>query len=332
MFVKKLYETVLKRKIARVNRHLATIRFRDKAVQEMYTYSVMSGGKRFRPLLVMLSCEAVGGDSKNVVPVAAAFELLHKASLIHDDLIDEDEYRRGKETFHKRYSRQKAVVMGDLLVAVAFDQLYRHRKHLGANFPECYHTFLDTFRQLSLGELREEVLRETSSVASSDIEALHYQKTAVLIESCFKIGAIAGGGNRDEVARLSAFGRNVGLIFQTVNDINNIDGLESKVKHKLYTDVAAKRKNHMIAHALNTAKEKGELSRILSKKTLSGGDVERILKIVRSNGSIDYAYRQIDHYLDDAKKALSGLPISSTKVVLTKLLDEAKSKWFWHSK
>jgi geranylgeranyl diphosphate synthase, type I len=332
MFLKKIYKKVLQRKIALVNRELERIRFRDKDVQEMYGYSVLAGGKRFRPLLVMLACEAVGGKAKQAAPVAASFELLHKASLIHDDLIDEDEYRRGRKTFHVQFTKQKAVVMGDLLVAVAFDQLFRQRDFLADRFPACYQTFLDTFRQLSMGELKEEILRERTTLESSDIEALHYQKTAVLIESCFRIGAYCGDGREQEVAILADFGRNVGHIFQIINDINNIDGLESKVKHKLYSDIAGKRKNHMILHALKTAPQKVELCRILSKPSLSGRDVERVLFIVRSNGSVAYAYKEIDQYLWESRKALSGLRPSATKRILTKLLDEAKSTWFWQSK
>ena len=196
----------------------------------------------------MISCEAVGGKSNAIIPVACSMEILHKASLIHDDLIDEDNLRRGHETFHKRFGSKKAVIMGDLMVSIAFENIIRHRQKIKdpiqqKRYDACLYSIISTFRRLATGELAEEVLKTKTEVCETEIEEIIYNKTAVLIEQCFRAGAILGNGSKSEVNMLSCFGKNVGLAFQTINDINNIDGMEKKIKKTFATDLFQKKKN-----------------------------------------------------------------------------------------
>ncbi len=333
MFIKHIYKTILKRKIDRVNRHLGAINFDEPEFQEMYDWSVNASGMRFRPLLVMIACEAVGGDSRRIVPIASSFELLHKASLIHDDLIDGDDFRRGVEAFHHKYTRAKAVVMGDLLVSLAFEGLFESRDILGDRFLDAWQTLITTYKTLSLGEIREEVFRDRDHVELNEIEKLHYQKTAVLIESCFRVGALSGGGTDEETAALADFGRYTGLIFQIINDINNITGLETEVKKELYADLRQTKKNYMVVHAMreSSSESRVQLAAILQGDELDEGDVDILRDAIAQSHSIEYAHSLIDDYMLKAKDALATIRDGGPKSMLLKLVDEAREKWFWQA-
>jgi len=330
MFVKKIYESVLKKKLDNINNHLYSIKFRDPEINEMYKYSIATG-KRIRPLLVLLSCEAVGSRSNKFVPIAASFELLHKASLIHDDVIDEDKFRRGVPSFYNKYSMEKAVVMGDLLVSVAFTNLYRHRELLGNRFYWCNRKFIDAFRQISMGELSEEILRSSIRINSASIEDLHYKKTASLFEAGFEIGAICGGGTVTEQKNLARFGQIIGMIYQTINDINNIDGLESKIRKNAYSDLKKSKKNHLVLHSMKNGSQKDKqiLKSIMMKPHISGSDIEQLLEIFRRNKSMQHVYRKIDAYIHEAETCVRNLRPSAAKAMFSMLTKEAKNKWIW---
>jgi len=324
----KIYKSLLNKKVSLINECLLNIRFRDREIQDMYSYAI-KGGRRFRPLLVVLACEAVGGKKRDVTHIAAAFELGHKASLIHDDLIDGDNFRRGKEAFHSRYTKEKAVIMGDLLISLALDAIDRSRSNIGDRFNICYQVFLDTFRNVVSGEMLEEMLR-SSDATNSDIDRMHYKKTAYFTESCFKIGAIAGRATPREIQKLAAFGRYIGLIFQGLNDINNINGLDASVGKIKYLDLLQTRKNHIIVHSLHGS-NKLELSEILKKKKPTNKDIRRILQIIRLDKSVEYADKRIDEYIYKARKILSDLKFSSVRIILNKALDHVKDDFYWKS-
>jgi len=336
MFVKSVYEKVLVHKIRKINKYLDSIKFKNPALNEMYAYSIASG-KRFRPLLTMIACEVVGGKSNKIIPVACSIELLHKASLIHDDLIDHDDYRRGKKTFYKKYGKEKAVIMGDLLIAVGFENIIRRKRLLKENNQKIYQDYLETlittFRHLAIGELEEEIISDKDSVDEDEIESVLYNKTAVLIETSFKLGAVLGEGTEKEVKALSRFGRYIGLAFQTINDINNIDGIDKSSKKKLGSDLMRKKKNLTIVHTLKngTDKDRKEVNRILAKKKITGRDVEKLCGIILENKSIDYAREKVKKYLKRAKDSLAPIKDSLTKKILLGIIDEANNKWFWTS-
>jgi len=337
MFVKSIYEKVLVHKIKKINDYLESIKFKNPRINEMYAYSIASG-KRFRPLLTMIACEVVGGKSSKIIPVACSIELLHKASLIHDDLIDHDDYRRGKKTFYHKYGKEKAVIMGDLLIAVGFENIIRRKRFLkDPDMKKRYQDYLEklitTFRHLALGELEEEVISDRDTVMEEEIESVLYQKTAVLIETCFTLGAVLGDGTQKEIDALSRFGRYIGLAFQTINDINNIDGIDSNSKKKLGSDLMRRKKNLTIVHTLKngTEKDRKAVNRILGKKKISGKDVERLCDIILENKSIDYAREKVKGYLWKAKESLSQIKNSFTKRILLGIIDEANNKWFWTS-
>jgi geranylgeranyl diphosphate synthase type II len=184
-------------------------------------YSVMAGGKRIRPILAVSSYHACGGNSNDIFRHASALELLHTYSLIHDDLpcMDDDDFRRGQPTLHKKFAEYIAVLAGDSLHALAFELL--------AESGNC-EVVTEVSRAIGTvgmigGQVRD-VQAEGREVTLSDVENIHRRKTAALITASVKIGALLANAPGVQVKMLEQFGENLGLAFQIVDDILDVEG------------------------------------------------------------------------------------------------------------
>jgi geranylgeranyl diphosphate synthase, type II len=184
-------------------------------------YSVLAGGKRIRPILAVTSYHSSGGRSETIFRHASALELLHTYSLIHDDLpcMDDDDFRRGKPTLHKQFSEYIAVLAGDALHALAFEVL--------AESGNC-DVVLEVSRAIGTagmigGQVRD-VQAEGHEVTLADVENIHRRKTAALITASVKIGALLANAPRSQVRMLEQFGEKLGLAFQIVDDILDVEG------------------------------------------------------------------------------------------------------------
>lgn len=190
-------------------------------LHEAMRYSVMAGGKRLRPILAILAYRAVGGDEDVIMTPACALELLHTYSLIHDDLpcMDDDDFRRGQPTLHRKYSEYIAVLAGDALHALAFELLAETSSP--AVIAEVSRA-IGTEGMIS-GQVRD-VQAEGKNVTLEQVEEIHRRKTGALIAASVKIGGLLAGASGDMIAALDHFGRELGLAFQIVDDILDIEG------------------------------------------------------------------------------------------------------------
>jgi geranylgeranyl diphosphate synthase, type II len=191
---------------------------------EAVRYAVLGGGKRLRPVLALLSCEAVGADRVHALPAAAAMELVHCFSLVHDDLpaMDDDELRRGRPTLHIHAGEAMAILAGDAMISIAFELLH--------------HAPLDAARRLALlGELAHGTTRmiagqvydtlggmNPSLSTRHQLDLIHRNKTGALIRASCRMGAIAGGANERQLAALTTYGDAIGLMFQIVDDVLDV--------------------------------------------------------------------------------------------------------------
>jgi geranylgeranyl diphosphate synthase type II len=205
------------------------------SLNESVRYSVFSGGKRFRPLLCMASCEACEGTSDAVLPVACAIEMIHTYSLIHDDLpcMDDDDLRRGKPTNHRVFGEAVAVLAGDALLTSAVDLILREAAGtLGAE---------RTIRVLRVlmhaigsdGMVAGQVVDMESEGAHADenmVEYIHSHKTAALIEASARCGAMVAAAGDDVIESVSGFGSRLGLAFQITDDILDAEGTFGNLK------------------------------------------------------------------------------------------------------
>lgn len=185
-------------------------------------YSLFPGGKRFRAILTIASCETASGSTQQVMPSACAMELIHTYSLIHDDLpaIDNDDYRRGKLSTHRKFGEAIAILTGDALLTQAFLLLTQNAKKSRTSDRRVLGIIYEVADAIgSLGMIGGQIVDIRRSQQIKEIEYIHTHKTAALIKVSVRIGAILAGANSLELRKLTEYGRNIGLAFQIADDI-----------------------------------------------------------------------------------------------------------------
>ncbi|KAK9817110.1 hypothetical protein WJX72_009702 [[Myrmecia] bisecta] len=197
-------------------------------INEAMRYSLLAGGKRVRPALCLAACELVGGTIEQAMPSACAMEMLHTMSLIHDDLpaMDNDDFRRGQPTNHKKYGEDVAILAGDALLSYSFEHIARATKNVPAE--RIVRVICEVGRAVGqeglvagqIVDLKSEGMAE--SVGLETLRYIHEHKTAALLEAAVVSGAIMGGASDSEVERLRKYARSIGLAFQVIDDILDI--------------------------------------------------------------------------------------------------------------
>ncbi len=231
-----------------------------QVIHKAMRYSVMSGGKRLRPVLVMSVAETVGGCAADVLPAACAIELIHTYSLVHDDLpaMDNDDFRRGRPTSHKVFGEAVALLAGDALLTLAFQLLSESR---------CAHpeNVLKVMREVAsgcgtFGLIGGQVVDTFSSseekMDEKTLEYIHSHKTGALYRASVRAGAILAGAREEELKALTEFAEYLGLAFQIKDDILDVEGDEKRLGKPVGSDVRNKKATYPALFGLEAAKEK----------------------------------------------------------------------------
>ena len=265
------------------------------ALHEAIRYSLFAGGKRVRPVLCIASCEAVGGDIDTALPVASAIELIHTYSLIHDDLpaMDNDDYRRGRPTNHKKYGEAIAILAGDALLTMAFDMLADRK--LNSRLDSA--SLLSIIKILAsasgsagmVGGQAADIEASGKEVNLPEVEYIHIHKTGALIRASVCIGAIAGNASKDELHVLTRYGECIGLAFQIADDILDIEGSRDEIGKDVGSDVAKEKVTYPSVIGISESKK-------LSKE-LIGKAVEAISTL----GEKAEPLREIARYIVERK-------------------------------
>ena len=227
-------------------------------------YAALGPGKRLRPLLVLLGCEAVGGDWFHALPAAVAVECVHAFSLVHDDLpaMDDDDYRRGRLTTHRRFGEALGVLAGDALLAFAFEELAMLE---GAGVPAP--RVVEAVRRLAHASGADELVggqaldmaAEGRRVRTAGVEAIHSRKTGALMGACLALGAIAGRADARTVAVLDDAGRALGFAFQIHDDLLNSGSTLRKLGKRAGTDAARGKATYPRAAGVTAARRRERL-------------------------------------------------------------------------
>ncbi len=203
-------------------------------IHQAMRYSIFAGGKRIRPILTLAACKAVNGEEALVLDSACAMELIHTYSLIHDDLptMDNDDFRRGKPTSHKKFGEAIAILAGDALLTMGF-QILSYTLLQDNNCYKGLKIIYEVAQAIgSKGLIGGQVMDLESEGKQIDLETISYihkSKTASLITTCIKIGGLFGNAHEDNLAMLIKYGEQIGLAFQIVDDILDIEGSSDKL-------------------------------------------------------------------------------------------------------
>lgn len=210
---------------------------------EALRYAALSPGKRLRPLLTLAACEAVGGAWRRAIPAAIAVECVHAFSLVHDDLpaMDDDDYRRGRLTTHKRYGEALGILAGDALLAFAFEELARLERE-GVPAGRVLEAVTRLARAAGADELvggqALDIAAEGRKPTAAMVRAIHTRKTGALMGAALALGALAGDAGESTVAKLDEAGRQLGLAFQITDDLLNADSSLATLGKRAGTDEA----------------------------------------------------------------------------------------------
>jgi geranylgeranyl diphosphate synthase type II len=235
-----------------------------ESIHQAMRYSLLAGGKRLRPILVIAATEAVGGDREAVLAFAVAAEMIHTYTLIHDDLpaLDNDDLRRGKPTNHKVFGEAIAILAGDALLTEAFILMTRSEE-MGSVPPECFlNASHDMAKALgSKGMIGGQVVdleSEGKPIDAETLEYIHTYKTGCLIRACIRCGGMLGQATSDQLSALSLFGSHIGHAFQIIDDILDITGDEEKLGKNIGSDLNKDKATYPALYGLEESRRKAE--------------------------------------------------------------------------
>ena len=282
-----------------------------RAITEIGEYLRAGGGKRLRPALLLLSCKLMNYSGGGAVKLGAVVEIIHTATLVHDDIIDEAKTRRGRPAANTEWGNAKCVLAGDWLYMQAFKIAVQER-----NF-DVLDTLIDLTQAMVEGELLQ--IERLGKVITSDehFELIH-RKTACLFSVCMKLGGILAGASEGDQQRLADYGRNLGMAFQIVDDVLDLTASEEVLGKPVASDLREGKATLAVIHALDhcTPKERTIIESVLGEGGFNGTTPADIVAILKKYGSIDAAYARAVEFTNAAREALRPFPDSEIKRIL----------------
>lgn len=297
---------------------------RPEVLYDASRHLVMAGGKRLRPFLTIKSCEIVGGNASDAIPFAAAFEILHNFTLIHDDVMDNDAMRRGAPTVHTKWGIPMAIAAGDLLFAKVFEAmtLYAPKGMNAKRIKNCIEIASTATTELCEGQVLDISFPNTSEVTEDDYITMVGGKTSALFRACAEVGAIAGGGKKRQIKAMGQFAWDAGIAFQLMDDYLGATADEKTLGKPVGSDLREGKKTLIIIHALRKAKprQKEKILAVLGNPSATKQEIDETNNLLKEIGSIDYTLKKADRYITTAKRHINVLPDSEAKSDLLALI------------
>lgn len=286
----------------------------QKILTDVALHVIDSGGKRLRPSLAILAHHALDGDDlESVIDIAAALELIHSATLLHDDINDGAEMRRGRKAAYKKYGQHEAIVAGDFMFARAF--------HIGGKFDEeLVDMVADCCKYLAEGEMIQYTHREDTDLSVDEYLRIIEGKTAYPIRASAQVGAFIAEGSSDDINALGDYGLNIGIAFQIVDDILDIVGDEECLGKMTGSDL---REGNMTLPIILACEKDREISKrvreFLGVKSADSAELGDFLESIRESGGIESSLELAKEYASGAEENLEDIPDSVHKDSLIKL-------------
>ncbi len=287
-----------------------------KVITDIGEYLRGGGGKRIRPALVLLGARMLGYRGAPAIHLGAVVEIIHTATLVHDDIIDEASTRRGRPSANTRWNNSECVLAGDWLYMQGFKIAVQER-----NF-HILDLLIDLTQQMVEGELlQDETLGRL--ISEQEYFDLIDRKTACLFSVCMRLGAILGQASPQQEQNLGAYGRNLGLAFQIVDDVLDLTASEEVLGKPAASDLREGKVTMAVVHALQrcTAQEKQLIETVLRERRFDSVSHEQILELLMRYGSIEAAYSAASSHAQAALDAIAGFPDSEIKRALLAMPD-----------
>jgi octaprenyl-diphosphate synthase len=304
-----------------VNRYIVEqLHSRVPLVESIGQYIVDAGGKRMRPVLVLLSARSCGYEGDHAVRLAAVIEFIHTATLLHDDVVDTSTMRRGRPTANEQWNNPSSVLVGDFIYSRAFQIL------VGLGNQKIMHIIADTTNTIAEGEVLQLLNKHRVDTSEADYMQVIEDKTAILFQTAARCGAIVAGASEAEEDALKRAGRHIGLAFQLIDDLLDYSGESRALGKNIGDDLAEGKPTLPLIHALHNSS--GDASALLRNAIEQGGTehLDEIIQIVRASGSLDYTRKLAETEADQALEALSTLPGSAFRDAMEQMARLAVSR------
>jgi len=284
-------------------------------LDRIMTYIVKRKGKQMRPMFVFLSAGATNGITEQTYRGASLIELLHTATLVHDDVVDDSMYRRGFFSINALWKNKIAVLVGDFLLSRGLLLSVENKDY------EILQLVSDAVRQMSEGELLQMEKARNLDITEDVYFEIIRQKTASLISSCCVVGACSSGANGQLLDQMRAFGEKVGIAFQIKDDL--FDYSNSEIGKPLGIDIREKKMTLPLIYSLQNASwsQKRHIKYLIKNKSQQHKSVREVIDFVADSGGIEYAKEKMDHYYQESKAIISDIPETPYKEALLKLVD-----------
>ncbi len=285
-----------------------------------------AGGKRMRPCLTLTACEAVGGKKQDAIETAAALEFLHNFTLIHDDIMDHDEFRRNVKTVHILWGEPIAIISGDALFAKVYEAAGANAVRLGLNTErtvELLNTLSRASFELCQGQVLDMTFEKRDDITEDEYMQMISYKTGALTEAATKSGGLLGNADRRISESLARYGRLLGVAFQMQDDLLDISGNQEKFGKPIGSDIREGKRTLIMVKAFATAseKDKEKIQRTIGSKNATNAEITEAIDILKKVGAIDYVAERAYNLIEEAKSKIDVLPESTAKGDLLELAD-----------
>lgn len=292
----------------------------EKNLWDAARHYISGGGKRLRPFMVLKSYELVGKKSSDIIPIASALEILHTFTLIHDDIMDKDDTRRGVPSVHAKWGEPIAILAGDLLYSMVFVLVYN------ANIPDgAKARIMKELGAVSV-ELCEGQTMDISFENRDDVTIEEYmdmisKKTGALFKCSAYVGGYAANESEEQLSNLKLYGQKLGIAFQLVDDILGLTADEKKLGKPIFSDLREGKKTYLVLYALENLDptESAQLKQIIFAPEKSESDIQKAFELIQKSGAIEKARKLAEKYIDETIELLKVFPESKARKDLENL-------------
>ncbi len=288
-------------------------------VENIGHYIVDAGGKRMRPLLVLLTARACNIASEKHISMAAVIEFIHTATLLHDDVVDMSTLRRGRPTVNAEWNNPSSVLVGDFIYSRAFQILVK------IGDMRIMEVIADTTNKIAEGEVLQLIAKSNPNSSEADYMRVIENKTAILFQAAAQSGAMLAGANPDTEDALKRYGRHLGIAFQLVDDVLDYAGDTSELGKNVGDDLAEGKPTLPLIHAMENSDgaSKELIKQSLLADKLDSQTLKDVISIVGDSGALAYTRDLAEKEADAARACLHSLPDSEYRSTLSSLVDFA---------
>jgi len=279
----------------------------DKVYDGVY-YFIRNEGKQIRPLLLMLACDMLGGDIDKALNPAYAIQMFHNSTLVHDDIIDKSEYRRGQLTVNKKFGRNTAIMAGDMMFIIAYEYLLNHSDN--SNLHQILKIFNQTAVKIMEGQQIDLEFENRDHISEDEYLSMIECKTSVLIAASMEIGAIIAEASEQNCHHIYEFGRNIGIAFQIKDDWLDVFGSAELTGKKIGQDIVRNKKTYLFVKALQLANEeqKIKIDHAL-KQTDDNKKINKVLELYHELNIQGHTKEKMNYFYDKAFHHLALIDI-----------------------